>query len=109
VQHTALKRHYQEAQIVLFTSRYEGFPIAGEEALSCGCSVVGPATLPAFPYMASESSGTCAISRETGDMCDALLAEMTMWRRGLRDPKRISDAWRGRAVASSVAAQVISL
>lgn len=109
VEHAALKQYYQEAQIVLFTSRSEGFPVAGEEAMSCGCSVVGPGTLPAFHYMTSESSGTCSISRRTGDMCDALSAEMELWRRGFRDPKRISDIWHPRVAASAVAAQVVSL
>jgi glycosyltransferase involved in cell wall biosynthesis len=96
IEHEQLKRHYQEAQIVIFTSRSEGFPVAGEEAMSCGCSVVGPGTLPAFHYMTSESSGTCSI-------------RMEMWRRGFRDPKRISDLWRPRVSASAVAAQVVNL
>lgn len=107
--HTALKRHYQESRIIIFTSRFEGFPVAGEEALVCGCSAVVPGTLPSMPYMVSESSGTCSISRRTNDMCDALAAEMEMWRRGFRDPKRISDLWRPRVAASAVAAQVVQL
>lgn len=109
IAHAELKRHYQESQIVIFTSRAEGFPIAGEEGLCCGCSVVAPGTLPSLQYMVSESSGTCSVNRKTMAMCDALSAEMEMWRRGFRDPKRIRDLWRPRVVASAVAAQVIRL
>jgi hypothetical protein len=104
-----LRSHYQRARIILFTSKSEGFPVAGAEALAYGCSVVGPSTLPGLNYMASESSGTLAISRRTGDMCDALGAELQMWRQGARDPVRISQAWIPRVAASSVAAQIIGM
>lgn len=107
--HAELKRHYQEARIIIFTSHFEGCPVAGGEALAFGCSVVGPGSLPPLLYLAGDSSGTCSISRRTGDMCDALATEMELWRRGCRDPKRISETWYPRLAASSMAAQLIQL
>ncbi|MCX6935854.1 MAG: glycosyltransferase family 4 protein, partial [Verrucomicrobia bacterium] len=41
-----LARHMQESKIFFFSSRYESFLIAGVEALSCGCVVVGPSEIP---------------------------------------------------------------
>jgi|SRR5688572_9030509 len=109
LEHADLKRHYQQSRIIVFTSRFEGFPVAGEEALACGCSVVAPGTLPSVQYMTLEGSGTCSISRRANDLGDALAAEMQLWRQSLRDPRRISDLWRPRVAASAVAAQVVQL
>jgi len=41
-----LARHMQESKIFFFSSHYESFLIAGVEALSCGCAVVGPSETP---------------------------------------------------------------
>jgi hypothetical protein len=38
----------QESQIFFFSSRYESFLMAGVEALSCACAVVGPSEIPIF-------------------------------------------------------------
>jgi glycosyltransferase involved in cell wall biosynthesis len=40
-----LARHMQDSKIFFFSSRYESFLIAGVEALSCGCLVVGPSEI----------------------------------------------------------------
>ena len=40
-----LARHMQKSKIFFFSSRYESFLIAGVEALSCGCAVVGPSEI----------------------------------------------------------------
>jgi hypothetical protein len=103
-----LHDHYLRARIILFTSRSEGFPLAAAEAVSCGCSVVGPGKLPGICYLASESSGTVALKRTRGYLCDALGAEMDLWRVGARDPQRISDVWVPRVAASAVARQILS-
>ena len=39
---TDLARHMQESKIFLFSSRYESFLLAGAEALSCNCLLIGP-------------------------------------------------------------------
>jgi glycosyltransferase involved in cell wall biosynthesis len=41
-----LARHMQESKIFFFSSHYESFLMAGVEALSCGCTVVGPSEIP---------------------------------------------------------------
>jgi hypothetical protein len=40
----------RESRVFLFSSRYESFLLAGAEALTAGCSVVGPAGLPSTSY-----------------------------------------------------------
>ena len=41
-----LARHMQESKIFFFSSHYESFLMAGVEALSCGCTVIGPSEIP---------------------------------------------------------------
>jgi len=41
-----LARSMQESKIFLFSSCYESFLMSGVEALSCGCTVVGPSEIP---------------------------------------------------------------
>ena len=43
---TQLAWHMQESKIFLFSSRYESFLMSGVEALSCGCTIVGPSEIP---------------------------------------------------------------
>jgi glycosyltransferase involved in cell wall biosynthesis len=43
---TDLARYMQESKVFFFSSHYESFLIAGVEALSCGCLVVGPSEIP---------------------------------------------------------------
>jgi glycosyltransferase involved in cell wall biosynthesis len=45
-----LARLMRESRVFLFSSRYESFLLAGAEALTAGCSVVGPAGLPSTSY-----------------------------------------------------------
>jgi glycosyltransferase involved in cell wall biosynthesis len=47
---TQLARHMQDSKIFFFSSRYESFLIAGVEALSCGCLVVGPFEVPVLKH-----------------------------------------------------------
>ena len=45
-----LARLMRESRVFLFSSRYESFLLAGAEALTAGCSVVGPEALPSTSY-----------------------------------------------------------
>ena len=45
-----LARLMRESRVFLFSSRYESFLLAGAEALTAGCSVVGPEGLPSTSY-----------------------------------------------------------
>ena len=106
VAHDALCAAYQSAQVIFFSSRVEGFPVAAAEALCCGCSVVGVATLPALNFIASQGAGTVAASRHWADMSDALAAELELWRLGQRNPVEISRTWNDLVSASAVVRQM---
>jgi hypothetical protein len=105
--HAALHRRYQEAQVLLFTSRYEGFPVAASEALCCGCTVVGAASLSSMNYISSLGGGTAAISRSSQDYADALASELHAWQAGERDPERISQDWQKRVSSTAVASAIL--
>jgi len=102
-----LLREYQQAQIILFTSRYEGFPYAAGEALCCGCTVVGAGELPSMNYICSRAGGTASISRSVQDLSDALGAEIDAWRRDERDPEHISRWWQNRVAPERVASSML--
>ena len=109
VEHEKLQSYYQRAQIILFTSRGESGPIAAEEALCCGCSVVGPASLPSLHWFCGEDCGTLANGRSVPSLTSALRKEAQAWRDGKRNPQRISALWIPRVHASFVVNAILQL
>jgi glycosyltransferase involved in cell wall biosynthesis len=107
VENRVMLDHYLSARILLFTSRFEGFPFAVSEALCCGCTIVGAATVPALNYVCCGGGGTLAASRAVRDYADALSAEIDAWRDGQRDPEGISHYWIARASAKAVASAIL--
>ena len=109
VPHLDLVPHLQAAQVVFCSSRLESFHLVSAEGLCCGCSVVGPAEIPSMHWFTGEQSGTLAADRSDACLADALVAELTAWRSGARDPQRLSATWRARLTARSVAAEALRL
>lgn len=107
--HEAVQQHCRESRIMLFTSRYEGFPFAASEALCCGCSVVGAATLPSMCHITTCGAGSVAISRSDDDFVDALAVEIEAWESGWRDPESISRKWMSEVSLRSVARKMLRL
>lgn len=97
-----LTRLYNASRICLFTSRGEGFPNVGGEAVCCGCSIVGPAPLASMQYLTSASSGTLSWSRSDRAILDALLAEATEWDDGARNAEMISQHFRARISLTAI-------
>lgn len=93
----------KSAKIFLLPSFIESFNIAGAEALCCGASVVGPASIPSSAYFAGHDSGTTSYRRTAVDLTDAVLAEVAEWADGRRDPVEISAYWRGKFSPTAVA------
>jgi glycosyltransferase involved in cell wall biosynthesis len=106
VDRQTLVRFYQESQIIFVPSRAESLHLGAAEALCCGCSVVGAATVSSMQWFASRASGTLAPRRTVNDFADALLAEVQAWKKGERNAQAISDDWRSRILAK-VSAQAI--
>lgn len=109
VPHQQLPAHYQESQIILSTSTSESFGIACAEALCCGCSVVGLAKIGSMIHFCSTYSGTLAPTRSVGNYSDAVLAEISAWRNGERDPEKMSAIWTRKCHVENVARAVVSL
>jgi glycosyltransferase involved in cell wall biosynthesis len=103
VDHAKLADFYRDSQAFLCTSRHESFLIAAGEALCCGCSVVGDATIASMSYFAGMSSGTTSCDSSVDNLRDALMAEIKAWQSGQRDPAQISQAWQARLHADHVA------
>ena len=102
-----VQKHYQTSQVILFTSRFEGFPFAASEALLAGCTLVGPGTIPAFNYICSLNSGSASLSRRPHDLADALMLEIGKWTTGERNPFQLSDFWQRHLSETAVAKAIL--
>lgn len=108
-QHEAVQQYCRDSRIMLFTSRYEGFPFAASEALCCGCTVVGAVSLPSMCHITTCGGGTVARSRSDEDFADALAVEITAWDEGWRVPEQISRWWMERVSLKAVARELLRL
>lgn len=104
-----LLTEYQQAQIILVSSRSESFHIASAAGLCCGCSVVGPATIPSILWFTASDSGAAATSRSVNDLADAACEEIAAWRSGHRAPQQISARWIDKVTVPAVSKQFIEL
>ena len=85
-----LAQHMQWSKIFLYSSQYESFLMAGAEALTAGCSVVGPV----FSVSSNYFDSFVFDRHDLGDrlsLAALLLAEKKAWSFGWRDPARISS------------------
>lgn len=85
-----IARQLRSAQILVFSSRYESFLLAGAEALCCGCSVVGPKEVASAEYFASFFGGSRLPRRTPRDLAVALDHEADQWLHSRRDPQAIA-------------------
>lgn len=109
IPHEQIAEHLVEAQVCLFTSRWEGSPIAGNEALALGCSVVGP-DLPALRSICEAGPfGTLARNRRPQSIAAALEEEMAAWVSGERNAQDIAAYWRPRLSSANVVRQILAL
>jgi glycosyltransferase involved in cell wall biosynthesis len=98
---------YQRSRIFFAPSRSEGSQVAAEEALACGCSVVGSAHILCMLNFVAKNSGTLASRYSVRGMRDALETEHRAWEQGLRNPEEISREWR-REVSADAVVEVIT-
>lgn len=109
LEHDRLVELYQRCRVSVNPSYSESFGIASAEALCCGCSVVGHALIASMIYFCSLASGTASSTRSRTNMADALLAELTTWESGERDPVHISRTWTEKLHVDKVAHAVLDL
>ncbi len=105
--HAELLDAFRSSQVLLFSSRYEGFPFSACEALCCGCTVVGPASLAFMVHVAAEGGGTAAPCRTARSLCAAVCKELDDWAAGRRNPRAISSKWMSTVSDQAVAAKLL--
>jgi glycosyltransferase involved in cell wall biosynthesis len=94
--HDKVSELLADCQIFFSAARWEGQSIAALEALAMGCSIVAT-PIPGFIDICKHPDcGTVSRGHSSTHLADALLQEMTAWREGRRDHRKISESWRLR-------------
>ena len=109
VQHqAAVARQLSAARAIVFSSRWEGSPHAGLEALALGATLVGTSIPSLESWTHGGLFGTVAPSRRPRALARALEEEMRAWDEGRRDPTEISRHWRSRLAPEAVCGQMLA-
>lgn len=96
-------------QLILSSSRWEGYSVIALEALCMGCTLVAP-PLPGFVSMAEQGRyGTIAPNRSPASLAAAVEQELALWDRGARIPAEIAAVWRNRTNTHTVIGDLLSL
>jgi glycosyltransferase involved in cell wall biosynthesis len=96
------------ARVLLSSSRWEGSPIAANEALASGCSVVGT-PIPAFLDIAAAGPfGDISRTHTVRSLHNALQRELRAWESGQRSPIQIAQFWRPRLSQHRVMQQLLT-
>lgn len=90
------------SRFILFSSRWEGAPHAGCEALSMGATVVGTPIPSLRSWAEGGAYGRVASAHRAGPLAAAIAEEQAAWRRGERDPASIAAVWRRRSSGRGV-------
>jgi len=99
-----------ESRALVLSSLWESGPIVASEALSLGCTLIGPASIPSFASAVREGPfGTLAARRSPRALADAVLSEMAAWDAGQRDPIAQASYWRPRFTEAAVCGQLAAL
>ncbi len=105
---TELAPELAACRTVLVSSRREGSPHVGFEALAMGASLVGPALPCLADWCGRQGFGTIAPARRPGSLARALEAELAAWRSGRRDARRIAEQWRPRVAPEAVCSDLLA-
>ena len=87
---------------IVFSSRWEGSPHAGCEALSMGATIVGTPIPSLRSWSEDGAYGRVASAHRAGPLVKAIADEQAAWRRGERDPASIAAVWRERSSGRGV-------
>lgn len=87
---------------IVFSSRWEGSPHAGCEALSMGATIVGTPIPSLRSWSEDGAYGRVASAHRAGSLARAIADEQAAWRRGDRDPASIAAVWRERSCGRGV-------
>jgi hypothetical protein len=111
VGNATLAEAYRRAKVILVSSAYEGCHNSSAEAVCSGASVVAcrSAFLGAIEWHTSKHSGSLSTIPTAEALSRTLLAELTAWDCGERDPLAISQAWTRELHPDRVAARILEL
>lgn len=104
-----LVAEYQKSRILFMPSRSEGSSVAAEEALACGCSVVGSAHIFCMRNFVSKNSGTLARKYTVASLADALSCEVNAWELGLRAAEQIAAGWGLEVCLDAIIREIVSV
>ena len=90
------------SRFIVFSSRWEGAPHAGCEALSMGATVVGTPIPSLRSWSEGGAYGRVASAHRAGPLAAAIAKEQAAWQRGERDPASIAAVWRRRSSGRGV-------
>ncbi len=94
--HSCLPSVYNDAQVLLVPSSFEGTCLAAAEALCCGCSLVvsnRPGKMDNLMWYTTLDAGAISCEDTPESMADAVLEELERWLRGERNARDIAAAW----------------
>jgi len=104
-----VRKYLSTSRILLSSSRWEGSPVVGNEALAMGATVVGT-PIPAFIDICNRGSyGAVATAHSPHALAAALESEMSAWETGKRDPRAIAEFWRPQLSSEVVIGELLRL
>lgn len=106
--HEAILTLLSRSKIYLFASTSESGPIAAQEALCLGCTVVGPPDIPSTEDLCQPCFGTRPKNRAPQQMAAAVESEIFAWENQLRDPSVIAAKARDIYSAQEVCKKILS-
>ena len=94
---------------ILFSSRWEGSPHAGCEALAMGATIVGTPIPSLRSWSEDGAYGRVASAHRAGPLARAIADEQAAWRHGERDPASIAAVWRQRSSGRGVCEAMLAV
>lgn len=96
------------SRALVFSSRWEGCPHAGLEALALGATLVGPPLPSLVSWTEDGRFGRVARRTRPRDLTLALAREMAAWDAGEREPRGVAEHWRGRVAPEAVCRRLLA-
>jgi glycosyltransferase involved in cell wall biosynthesis len=108
IPHLVIAEYMKNARFMMFSSRWEGLPVASLEMVALGGTIVGPGDLPNMLSYTKEDFGTVSAASTPVSLAEAMCTEMAAWESGKRNPQEIASVWRQRLAPDTLTGQILS-